>query len=210
MKTLPLSTIIDASLKYVVHNSKLYNIDESHSLTHSIEVLHYAKNIVRSELVNNPFLLEQKEIIYSSAILHDMCDNKYVCEKEGLERIEDFLIPLIGNKKTVVVKDIISSMSYSKVKVHGYPELGDYQLAYHIVRESDLLTAYNIPRSIVYNMLNLETTYSDSMMPVNSLFKSRMLQHINNKLFITDRSKTLAEALHDKLERDIADYNFLL
>ena len=42
-------------------------------------------------------------------------------------------------------------MSYSKVKVHGYPELGDYQLAYHIVRESDLLTAYNIPRSIVYN-----------------------------------------------------------
>jgi|TARA_B110000114_G_C15098071_1_gene403000 hypothetical protein len=139
-----------------------------------------------------------------------MCDNKYVCEKEGLERIEDFLIPLIGNKKTLVVKDIISSMSYSKVKVHGYPELGDYQLAYHIVRESDLLTAYNIPRSIVYNMLNLETTYSDSMMPVNSLFKSRMLQHINNKLFITDRSKTLAESLHDKLERDIADYNFFL
>ena len=99
MKTLPLSKIIDASLKYVVHNSKLYNIDESHSLTHSIEVLHYAKNIVHSEIDNNPFLLEQKEIIYSSAILHDMCDNKYVCEKEGLERIEDFLIPLIGNKK---------------------------------------------------------------------------------------------------------------
>ena len=140
-----------------------------------------------------------------------MCDNKYICEKEGLEQIGDFLIPLlIGNKKTVVVKDIITSMSYSKVKVHGYPELGDYQLAYHIVRESDLLTAYNIPRSIVYNMLNLETTYSDSMMPVNSLFKSRMLQHINNKLFITDRSKTLAESLHDKLERDIADYNFFL
>lgn len=193
-------------MKYVVHNSKLYNIDESHSLTHSIEVLHYAKNIVHSEVVNNPFLLEQKEIIYSSAILHDMCDNKYVCEKEALQRIKDFLIPLIGNKKTSVVKDIITTMSYSKVKVHGYPELGDYQLAYHIVRESDLLAAYSIPRSIVYNMLKLESSYSDSTMSVNSLFKSRMLQHINNKLFITGHSKTLSKALHDKLERDLADY----
>ena len=51
-----------------------------------------------------------------------------------------------------VIGDIIGSMSYSKVKKNGFPELGDYQTEYNIVREADLLAAYDIDRAIIYRI----------------------------------------------------------
>ena len=44
-------------------------------------------------------------------------------------------------------------MSYSKVNKNGFPELGNYQLCYNIVREADLLASYNIDRCIIYQMI---------------------------------------------------------
>ena len=48
-------------------------------------------NIYINELPDCPFLKEQEKVIYTAAILHDMCDKKYVNEDEGIRQIEDFL-----------------------------------------------------------------------------------------------------------------------
>ena len=73
-----LINLINRGFEYVVQTSKLYKIDESHALKHSMEVYGFSKKIYESELKNNPILEKQREIIYMAAIGHDMCDKKYM------------------------------------------------------------------------------------------------------------------------------------
>lgn len=104
----------------------------------------------------------------------------------------------ISPQELDIISDIISSMSYSTVKKQGYPELGKYQLAYHIVRESDLLTAYELERCVIYKMKHDKYSYDKALELSIELFDTRILKYIKDNLFITDYSKTKAEELHEK------------
>jgi HD superfamily phosphodiesterase len=137
---------------YVVITSKLFNIDESHSLKHSMDVYYYSDRILENEIKKHPYLENHKNIIFSAAILHDMCDKKYVNEKFGIENIVDYMTNKMEPNELYVMLEIISTMSYSTVKKNGYPDLGKYQMAYHVVREADLLASYDFDRSIIYHM----------------------------------------------------------
>lgn len=77
---------------FIIKLSTKYNIDESHCLKHSIDVLHFANNIYENEKDKHHYLINQKNIIYTSALLHDMCDKKYVDENEGMSEIYNFLL----------------------------------------------------------------------------------------------------------------------
>ena len=63
---------------FVLTMSSKYNIDTSHSEKHSIDILHFADENYRSQLDEFPYLNEQVNVIYSAAVLHDMCDKKYM------------------------------------------------------------------------------------------------------------------------------------
>jgi hypothetical protein len=102
--------------------------------------------------------------------------------------------------------DIISTMSYSKVKRVGFPQLGDYQLAYHIVREADLLTAYDMKRSIIYNIIHEREEYEVALQTAVDLMGSRVLNYIPDDLFVTDYGKRRAKELHHQLLLDIESY----
>ena len=91
---------------YVLLASSKYNIDESHGLSHSMDVLNFAHNIYINELPDCPFLKEQEKVIYTAAILHDMCDKKYVNEDEGIRQIEDFLQDYTIVEKAIKKVDI--------------------------------------------------------------------------------------------------------
>ena len=181
---------------FVLLTIQKYNIDESHGLSHSMNVLHYADSIYESELVVNPYLEKQKRIIYISAILHDMCDKKYTDENKGLCEIGDFLDNEITKEEKDIIKRIVNTMSYSKVKKHGFPDLKEYQHAYNIIREADLLTAYDFDRCMIYNMYkkggNIETAFNDA----NELFEKRVFKHNDDGLFITDYYKKCSQLLH--------------
>ena len=127
--------LLNKLFNYVIMTCNKYKIDESHGLGHSMNVLYYTDEIINSESKKNVYILEQKNIIHTSAILHDMCDNKYINEKEGIESIKTLLKDELNDEEINVIRDIITLMSYSKVKINGFPNLGKYQLAYHIVRE---------------------------------------------------------------------------
>ena len=66
--------------KFILHTSSKFKIDDSHNIIHSMNVLHFAHNIYEHELPIHPGLKDHKNIIYLSATLHDMCDNKYMDE----------------------------------------------------------------------------------------------------------------------------------
>lgn len=193
-----ISKIINASFRYVIRTSKIYNIDESHSLKHSMEVYNFARDIYSSEVKNNPFLVNQQSIIYSSAILHDMCDKKYLDEAEGVNSIKNLLINYMSKEELNVVSNIITTMSYSKVMVKGFPNLGNYQLAYHIVREADLLAAYDIDRCVLYGMNVEGLQFTSARDRAKILFSVRVLNYKTNNLFLTDYSKNKSLELHNR------------
>ena len=199
LTTLNLTTLnlINKGFDYVIKTSETYKIDESHALKHSMEVYNFAKKIYETEIVSSPYLEKQKEIIYMAAIGHDMCDKKYMNEKEGILNYQTFLSDLMTKNDLEIMGQIINTMSYSKVKVNGYPMLGDYQLAYHIVREADLLAAYDIDRCIIYNIFRNNCDYTQSLHECFDLFNSRVFTMIENNLFTTNFAKKESLKLHE-------------
>jgi HD superfamily phosphodiesterase len=203
MKITCLPNILNAAFNYVILTSKNYNIDESHALKHSIEVFNYANKIYDSEIEKNVLLVPQKEIIQVSAILHDMCDKKYMDEKIGVQNINNYMKDLMDPEDLHIVSDIMSTMSYSKVKKNGYPDLGKYQLAYHIVREADLLSGYDVDRCLIYQMMHEKYNYVDSLRFVVELFENRILKYRDDSLFITEYSKNKSMILQLQAKAEI-------
>jgi len=195
--------IIIKAFDLVLILCKKFNIDESHSLKHSMEVYNFALKIYETEVITNQYLKQQKDIIIISAILHDTIDKKYVSEDLGIKEITEYMKSYISLEKLDIIFKIITTMSYSKVKKNGFPSLNEYQLAYHIVREADLLAAYDIDRCIMYSMYTKNINYLLSLDMAVILFENRVLQHRKDKLFITKFSKKLSLQLHKKAKKDI-------
>ena len=192
-----MNTIINHAFECVMKITKEHEIDESHALKHSIEVFNLSREILQSELTNNPKLEDQQNIIYCAAILHDMCDKKYMNDAEGLKRIQDYMKDVLSEDEIEIMSKIIMTMSYSKVCKYGYPALGEYQLAYHIVREADLLAAYDIDRCVIFGMYIDKLNYTGALTRAKALFTIRVLAYIADDLFITEYSKTKAKILHE-------------
>lgn len=197
--------VINHAFNYVMRTSKIYNIDESHALKHSIEVYNMANKIYESELQNYPYLEKQREIICASAILHDMCDKKYMAEKNGIVMIKNYMSDHMTAKNLDIMSNIISTMSYSTVRKNGYPNLGEYQMAYHIVREADLLSAYDIDRCIIYGMYVEKLNYDRAVKRAIELFDTRVFKYRSDKLFVTQYSKKESLKLHKKAKKNIEE-----
>ncbi len=182
---------------FITHTCNKFSIDESHGLKHSMDVFKYSQRIVKNEKLLHPVLKDQERVIYTSALLHDMCDNKYMDEQFGLNRIRNFIKTYLNyeDKETESICDIISTMSYSKVKKNGFPNLNDHQMAYHVVREADLLTAYDIDRCIVFNMNRYNVDYTKSVNEACDLYEVRMGKHIEDNLFFTSTGLDIAKDL---------------
>ena len=207
---LAIMNLINKGFKYFIETSEMYKIDESHALKHSMEVFGFAKKIYESEVKKNPYLEEQKEIIYMAAIGHDMCDKKYMDEKLGIYRYKTYLTDLMAPRDLEIMGKIIGTMSYSKVKANGYPDLGEYQLAYHIVREADLLAAYDIDRSIMYTMHRDNCNYTKALTEALNLFDYRVFRMRKDRLFKTDFSKKESLKLNRKAKKDVESLKEIL
>ena len=198
-----LLSLINSCFQYVKETSEFYKIDESHALKHSMEVYRFAKNIYEDEVKTNKFLEGQQYILYASIIGHDMCDGKYMDVKEGILRYKQFLSDKMSATDIDIVEKIITTMSYSKVKVNGFPELDEYQLVYHIVREADLLAAYDIDRCIMYTIYRDNIEYTKALTLALELFDYRVFKMRKDKLFITKHSKKLSLVLHKRALKDV-------
>lgn len=194
---------------FVLRISKKYQIDSSHSEGHSMDVIHFADENYRSQLDMFPYLEQQTNVIYSAAILHDMCDKKYMIQEKGVQEIENFLQNRLNPEELFYTKKIMETMSYSTVKKNGYPDLGDYQMAYHVVREADLLSSYDFDRSIIYHMNrgnNLTKSYYNAL----ELFDNRVFNYNNDKLLISEYAQQKSIPLTVKALRQMHSWNRIL
>jgi len=198
-------------IRFVLYTTAKRGIDESHGVGHSLNALRYASSILADELsrpsicpaFEPSLLVRQTPVIYAAAVLHDMCDKKYMNESDGLNTMTNFIgsSALYSAEETQAVSDIVSTMSYSTVKKYGFPSLGKYQTAYHIVREADLLCAYDFDRSIIYHLS--KTTSDDPTMTLprayanaKDLFHTRVLRHNQDGLFLSNYARRESMELH--------------
>jgi hypothetical protein len=126
-------------------------------------------------------------------------------EENGINEMKLFMSEYMKKDDIEIVSKIVSTMSYSKVKIYGYPDLENYQLAYHIVREADLLSAYDIDRCIIYGMMREKIDYTESLSRALDLFNNRVLKYRSDNLFVTDYSKEYSKILHDNSLENIAN-----
>ena len=153
------------------------------------------KNIFENEKLTHSDLIPHERVVYVASALHDMCDKKYMNESEGIDRIDNMLKEHISDKEIKAVHDIVGTMSYSKVKKKGFPDLGKYQSAYHVVREADLLCAYDFDRALIYHMYHKNNDFQEAYQESMELFKNRVFKHEKDNLFTYDYSKQQAAEL---------------
>jgi hypothetical protein len=132
-----------------------------------------------------------------SSALHDMCDKKYMNENEGINNIKQYFEEDLSKKELFAIEKIVSTMSYSKVKKNGFPNLGEYTLPYHIVREADLLAAYDFDRTLTYKIFNSSYDILDSYTDSLNLFNNRVFKHNEDNLFLTEYGKNKSKELHE-------------
>jgi hypothetical protein len=131
---------------------------------------------------------------------------------EGLHNMELFLKDKIqiNDEERKAISNIIDTMSYSKVKLNGFPNLGIYQSAYHIVREADLLSAYDFDRCLIYGLHVRGDNFEKTFPIAEELFKNRVLRHAEDNLFTTEYAKTCYPALHLQAINRISSWKKIL
>ena len=188
--------LITKVFNFIILTCNKYNIDDSHGLSHSMNVLNFAHDIYKNELLNYPCIKDHQKVIYMSSALHDMCDKKYMNERDCINDIRNYFKDDISKKELTAIEDIITTMSYSKVKINGFPDLKEYNIPYHIVREADLLAAYDFDRTILYKIYNSEEDILNSFDDAINLFHNRVFKHNDHNLFYTNYSKNKSKELY--------------
>ena len=183
------------SLRFVKEYCRKYNIDKSHNEHHSKEVLYWAVDIMTN--MNTTFGKSELNVISEACILHDMVDSKYRADGEY---VQNYLKQKYTKDETDAVMNIINTMSYSKIMKQDrvvFPEWIDnspYKRAFHIVREGDLLSSYNIARMIDYRIAqNMPIFMIKREVPV--LYKKRMAKLVSQGHFVHDPSRERAKQL---------------
>ena len=196
--------IIDKAFECVKSICKRYNIDESHAMYHSMTVLNNAKTLYNNLKLENSFLEEKHLLIICvSAIVHDMCDHKYMDVMLGVSEIRSYLTSdYISNHDFEIISDIILHMSYSYVKRMGFFSFTDpaQTMAYNIVREADMLASYDFDRCVIYGVYMSNYSYSMSVEMAVNLFEMRMMTYLDDNMFTFEFSKSQARILHVKAE----------
>ena len=195
---------------FIVLMINKFKIDESHGLLHSMEVLNNAYEIYNTEILKNSNISKYENIIYISAALHDICDKKYMNEEDGVNEIQTFLKQELSNEDSETIKKIITTMSYSKVKINGFPILYEKDIAYHIVREADLLASLDFDRCISYKMLKLNSNIYEAFDDAEKLFNERMFKHKVDNLYVTDYAKEKDLILQNKARLRINNWKKIL
>lgn len=186
---------------------RFQRIDSSHDEIHMMRVAKMTERL--NELCGKQVSQEEKDVMILSAFTHDLCDHKYTDVEAGLEVINQWLQkqPISEDQRRAVCI-IISTMSYSKVKAHGYPaDLGKWELAYHHTRIADLIDAYDIHRCYQYQTHKHPTMdEKEKWKAVIDIFERRILTQKDEFILpVAPYAAEIVEPCHAVATREIQE-----
>lgn len=212
--------LLKKSIPIVKKHAEKYNVDESHNHIHSLEVANYCLNLIRFEA--NLSKTEQ-DIAILGSIFHDTIDDKYIPSSENTdELLQSYLEQVVGTHSKLIEPVILfsKSMSYSKTVVRQkdksltleiplYIQTHPYVRAFHLMRNADLLSSYNLKRCLLFRSWRNET--KDSIRLYNEmqeLYWNRMhMLRKYNILYLENPYCDLASKLLEaSTERRIKNY----
>jgi hypothetical protein len=175
---------MDLLFNFIEQQCTKYNIDRSHGSKHAWGTAVTAKRLLKT--LENVSDKEERVAIYSAA-LHDMCDSKYCPIEEAKSDIQRFLLEIQWKPDEIqAVLSIITTMSYSKLKrnvkdgVIEYPYHGEWQRAYHVARNADLLEGYIVARCVLYNKhIYPLKTEDEHWERANQIFNERVFTYVS-------------------------------
>jgi hypothetical protein len=187
---------MDKIVQFIKATCIKYNIDDSHGLEHSMITLEWSIKISK----DIKYSKDESYVIQLSCLLHDMCDKKYMDEKEGIQNIINFLKYSLRTEDHILnsVVFIINTMSYSKVIKYGYPDFKNdksLETCYHIVRNSDLLASYDPERCIGYQ-IRCGGSRRDGILKMLEIFDNRILKLITDGYINLPSAIEYAQELH--------------
>ncbi len=197
---------LDKIYLFIRDTCERFHIDEGHGLEHSKTILNYCEQLV----IHYELSDRQKLMIELASLLHDMCDKKYMNEAEGIVRIEDFLLDELGVDKLLVgeVEFIILNMSYSKVQKNGYPDFTYtkyLEMPFHIVRNADLLCAYELERCMEYQR-RCGGSRKECLEKMFEIYENRVSKHIELKHIQLEPAIQIAKELEKQCLMDYEKY----
>lgn len=183
-----------------------YSIDESHGLKHAKGTYEKAK-ILLGKL--SDVSEEESRVALYSAALHDTCDSKYTDVYKAAIEIKEWLLDQgILREETEAIISIITTMSYSKLKLAAaggppvYPDHGKWQRAYHVARHADLLEGYVVARCFLYNVhVHPELKDPQHWVTVKALFESRVFEYVKNGWITLPGALEMVPALEKEARR---------
>jgi hypothetical protein len=208
------ATLFDDARAFCAHVCRTQGIDASHDETHMARVACMAERL--NALCGRDVGRDEQEVMMLAAFTHDLCDHKYTDVGAGLKVVDNWLATQpISDDQRRAVHHIISTMSYSKVKVFGYPtaeSLGKWELAYHHTRIADLIDAYNIDRCYTYQShKHPGMSEEDKWREVIGLFERRVLTQMDEYILpVAPYAAPIVEPLHWAAAHGIAEFKKLV
>ena len=105
-------------------------------------------------------------------------------------------------------------MSYSKLKaavVNGtlfFPDHGEWDRVYHVVRQADLLCSYHVHRCYQYQLrIHPEWTEAAHWVRVEAMFQDRMFKYVTDGWFQSREAMALIPALIERAKKDLEAQN---
>lgn len=208
MKWLPLLFHFLQVQDFIFSTCRRYNIDYSHNMHHSFQVLELADTIAKRDY---SLTTNEKTVLDLSCLLHDMCDNKYTIVYQSSLDISKFLLTdlCVPHHIHDGVMNTIMTMSFNKIVQTDnrvvYPMWLEtewhYRDAFHIAREADLLTSYDLKRMVHYKherlgLQDFDTIHHD----IRDTVENRMRLLIDPlHLFVSPTAKKIAKAWEAEL-----------
>jgi len=185
---------------------KEYNIDPSHDVTHSRDCVYFAE-----KLMDYSFSMDEKMMARYAAALHDCVDKKYVDPELASLHVHQFLTSIgWSDARANALLSMITTMSYSKLcgavvdRKPVFPDHGDWNRVYHVVRQADLLCSYRVHRCYQYQLrIHPDWTDHEHWVRIKAMFQDRMFKYVTNGWFLSREAMALIPPLIEQAKKDL-------
>jgi len=201
---------MDLLYTFIDNFCKEHNIDNSHDVTHSRDCVAFVER-----LMDYSFSEDEKEMARYAAALHDCVDKKYVGVVEGSLHIHGFLTSIGWSEmRADALLSIVTTMSYSKLtaavvdRMPVFPDHGEWDRVYHVVRQADLLCSYRVHRCYQYQKrIHPDWTEVAHWIRVEAMFQDRMFKYVTNGWFQSRAAMALIPPLIEQAKKDLETHN---
>lgn len=191
-----------------------YDYDESHDMRHFLNVVNYAKDIIKNDYLDAQIILdlpnrESIKIILDASFCHDLIDSKYVNSIEMLDKLKTLCLHN-DYKYFNILSYLIENISFSKQRKVDFKPIEKYYIALMIVSDADKLDAYRIERIIAYQNNKYKDLPNDikkmrTKIWLKTILVKRVLEY-KDKWLKTDYAKKIAVPMHENIVKYVKEH----